>query len=261
MKNAVFLAITILILLSQSLFAQKLSNPVVPIYDGCVERFMGYYYAMGTGTMGQIYSSKDLINWSDPVLAAKTHEATWLNDPQWNQRSVYTRVGAGDILYRNGVFHIYFNGIGHSYADNPLGMYKEQAIDEPFDDYGIDVQVFQDEDGELYYVKKVNPDDPHPITGANYPKSGAEVWAFEMNSPFVRKGIDGSVQMTHQIGHPTNVDFINFEGPELFKYRDNYYMMYSPNRMSARTGMYEVGVAQSDKPNNFDNSKNIRTRS
>lgn len=255
MKNAVFLAITILILLSQSLFAQKLSNPVVPIYDGCVERFMGYYYAMGTGTMGQIYSSKDLINWSDPVLAAKTDEATWLNDPQWNQRSVYTRVGAGDILYRNGVFHIYFNGIGHSYADNPLGMYKEQAIDEPFDDYGIDVQVFQDEDGELYYVKKVNPDDPHPITGANYPKSGAEVWAFEMNSPFVRKGIDGSVQMTHQIGHPTNVDFINFEGPELFKYRDNYYMMYSPNRMSARTGMYEVGVAQSDKPNNFDNSK------
>ena len=152
MKNADFLAITILILISQSLFAQKLSNPVVPIYDGCVERFMGYYYAMGTGTMGQIYSSKDLINWSDPVLAAKTDEATWLNDPQWNQRSVYTRVGAGDILYRNGVFHIYFNGIGHSYADNPLGMYKEQAIDEPFDDYGIYVQVFQDEDGELYYV-------------------------------------------------------------------------------------------------------------
>ncbi len=255
MKNTSLFLAYISIFMSQLTSAQKLNNPIVPIYDGCVERFMGYYYAMGTGTMGQIYSSKDLINWSDPVLAAKTDEATWLNDPQWNQRGVYTRVGAGDILYRNGVFHIYFNGIGHSYSDNPLGMYKEQAINEPFDDYGIDVQVFQDEDGELYYIKKVNPDDPHPITGANYPKSGAEIWTFEMNSPFVRKGISGSVQMTHQVGHPTNVDFINFEGPELFKYRDNYYMMFSPNRMSARTGMYEVGVAQSDKPNNFNNAK------
>jgi hypothetical protein len=76
-----------------------------------------------------------------------------------------------------------------------------------------------------------------------------------MGSPFVRKGIPGSEQMTHQVGHPTSVDWENFEGPELFKYRDNYYLMFSPNRMSARTGMYEIGVAQSDGPMNFSNQK------
>lgn len=233
----------------------KIANPVVSIYDGCVERFMGYYYAMGTGTVGKIYRSKNMVSWEEPVLAAPTHEAQWLNDPKWTQAYTYKRVGAGDILYRNGVFHIYFNGIGHSYSDKPLGVYKEHSITEPFDDYGIDVQVFQDEDGKLYYLKKINPEDPHPITGSHYPKSGPEIWTFEMNSPFVRKGINGSVQMTHQRGHPTNIDLFNFEGPELFKYRDNYYHLFSPNRMSARTGMYQIGVAQSDGPINFTNQK------
>ncbi len=249
----------ILILYSTGLFSQdannKVSNPVVMIYDGCIERFMGYYYAMGTGTVGKIYQSKNLVTWSGPTLAAETNEATWLDDPKWTQAYTYKRVGAGDILYRNGVFHIYFNGIGHSYSNKPLGMFKEHSINEPFDDYGIDAQVFQDEDGELYYLKKVNPDDPHPVTGGNYGKNGAKIWTFRMNSPFIRKGIPGSEQMTHQIGHPTNVDWVNFEGPELFKYRDNYYLMYSPNRMSARTGMYETGVAQSDKADDFTNQK------
>lgn len=249
-----FLALLPVITFSQET-KSKLNNPVVTIYDGCVERFMGYYYAMGTGTVGKIYKSKNLITWTGPALAAETNEATWLNDSKWTQAYVYKRVGAGDILYRNGVFHIYFNGIGHSYSDKPLGMYKEQCITEPFDDYGIDAQVFQDEDGELYYLKKVNPGDPNPITGTAYGKGGAKTWAFRMDSPFIRKGISGSEQMTHQVGHPTNVDWENFEGPELFKYRDNYYHMFSPNRMSARTGMYFIGAAQSDGPMNFDNSK------
>ena len=240
---------------SQSIYREKLNNPVVVIYDGCVERFMGYYYAMGTGTAGKIYNSKNLITWNGPTLAAETNEATWLNDSQWTQAYTYNRVGAGDILYRNGVFHIYFNGIGHSYSDKPLGMYKEHSIFEPFDDYGIDAQVFQDDDGEIYYLKKVNPGDPHPINGGNYGKNGAKIWTFHLSSPFVRKNIPGSEQMTHQPGHPTNVDWENFEGPELFKYRDNYYLMYSPNRMSARTGMYLVGAAQSDEPMNFSNAK------
>jgi hypothetical protein len=232
----------------------KLNNPVVTIYDGCVERFMGNYYALGTGTAGKMFTSKNLISWTDPVLAATTDEAAWLNDPKWTQAYTYKRVGAGDILYRNGVFHIYFNGIGHSYSGLPTGMYKEQCINEPFDERGIDVQVFQDEDGEIYYIKKVNPGDPHPVTGGDYP-DGAKIWTFRMNSPFVRQGINGKEQMRHQKGHPSNIDWENFEGPELFRYRDTYTMMYSPNRMSARTGMYLIGAAQSDSAMNFNNSK------
>ena len=231
------------------------TNPIVEIYDGCVERFMGYYYALGTGTVGKIYNSKNLTTWSGPVLAVPTKEATWLSDPKWTQAYTYNRVGAGDILFRNGVFHVFYNGIGHSYADKPLGLYKEASINEPFDDYGIDPQVFQDDDGEIYYLKKRNKEDPHPITGATSNISGPELWTFKMNSPFVRKGISGSVQMTHQPGHPTSLNLSNFEGPELAKHRGRYYLFFSPNRMGVQSGMYQIGVAESDEPMNFNNSK------
>jgi uncharacterized protein YjdB len=232
------------------------TNPIVEIYDGCVERYMGYYYALGTGTVGKIYNSKNLTAWSGPVLAVPTNEATWLNDPKWTQSYTYNRVGAGDIIFRNGVFHVYYNGIGHSYADKPLGLYKEASINEPFDDYGIDAQVFQDEDGEIYWVKKRNPSDPHPLTGAKSNLSGPETWAFKMNSVFSRKDITvGSVQMTHQRGHSSNLNHVNFEGPELFKHRGRYYQVFASNRMGPRSGMYQVGAAESDQPMNFNNTK------
>lgn len=236
--------------------AKRLTNPILSMRDGAVERFMGGYYAIGEATNGKIYYSKDLIKWSAPVLAVTTNLATWLDDPQWAQASVYKNILAGDLIYRNGVFHTYWNGIGHAYASTPLGPYVESSINEPFDDYGIDTEVFQDEDGEIYWVKKRNPADPHPMTGAPSNIDGPEVWVFKMNSPFARKDITtASVQLTHQRGHPTSVNHVNFEGPELFKYRGRYYIFYASNRMGPRSGMYEIGVAESDLPMNFNNTK------
>ena len=250
----------IILFIGNNLHAQtaqnRLYNPVLSMRDGAVERFMGYYYAFGEATEGKIYYSKNLINWLGPVQAVTTNEATWLNDPQWTQASEYTGMMAGDILYRNGVFHTYWNGIGHAYSPTPLGPYKEASISAPFDDYGIDVQVFQDEDGEIYWVKKRNTSDPNPMTGAASNISGPEVWVFKMNSVFNRWDITtGSVQMTHQPGHPTSVNHVNFEGPEMFKYRGKYYIFYASNRMGPRSGMYEVGVGKSDDPMNFTNAK------
>jgi len=234
----------------------RLCNPVLNMRDGAVERFNGMYYAIGEATKGNIYYSKDLVHWSGPVFAVAANEALWLKDPKWTQAYTYKEVGAGEIVYRNGVFHTYWNGIGHAYAATPLGPYKEGSINEPFDDYGIDVQVFQDDDGEIYWVKKRNASDPHPMTGALSNLDGPEVWTFKMNSPFSRKDITvGKVQLTHQPGHPTSVNMHNFEGPELFKYRGEYYLLFVSNRMGPRSGMYEIGAAKSDGPMNFDNSK------
>ena len=235
---------------------QGFVNPVHNMRDGCVERHRGYFYIMGEETKGTISRSKDMVSWSNPVKAVTTDGATWLNDPQWTQAYTYKQVQAGDLIYRNGVWHSYFNGIGHCYCDEPQGNYKEQTLTEPFDDYGIDVQVFQDEDGEIYWVKKRNPTDPHPMTRAASNIDGPEVWAFRMNSPFSRWDItEGRVQMTHQRGHPTSLNHINFEGPELARYHDKYYIFYAVNRMGPRSGMYQVGCAISDQPMNFNNSK------
>lgn len=255
-----FIVLVLLVFSAPDVFAQstqnRLINPILPMRDGAVERFMGTFYAIGEATTGNIYSSKNLTTWSGPVMAVTTNEATWLNDPKWTEGSRYKEIQAGDLVYRNGVFHTYWNGIGHAYSATPLGPYKEGSITEPFDDYGIDVQVFQDEDGQLYWVKKRNPADPHPLTGAASNIDGPEIWTFRMSSPFSRKDItSGSVQLTHQRGHPTSVNHINFEGPELFKHRGRYYHFFASNRMGPRSGMYEIGAAESDQPMNFNNSK------
>lgn len=232
------------------------TNPLLPMRDGAIERFMGKYYATGEAVKGNVYYTEDLIHWSEPVKAVSADEATWLKDPRWSQSYTYKEFQAADLIYRNGVFHTYWNGIGHAYSPTPLGPYKESSINAPFDDYGIDVQVFQDEDGEIYWVKKRNGGDPHPLTGAASDIDGPEVWTFRMVSPFSRWDItDGSVQLTNQRGHPTSVNHHNFEGPELAKYRGRYYLFFASNRMGPRSGMYQIGVAESDRPMNFDNSK------
>lgn len=258
MKRLTLLAATFVVTgsasVAQTVTSSRLVNPVVSLNDACIERFAGYYYAIGNPTQGKIYSSKDMVTWDTPVQCVTTSGAKWLNNPIYTQAYTYQRVGAGDLLYRNGVWHTYFNGIGHSYCATPRGSYTEQCIDAPFDDYGIDAQVFQDEDGTAYYVKKRNPTDPHPMTGAASNLTGPEVWAFKMNSPFSRWDItEGKVQLTHQPGHPTSLNHVNFEGPELAQYRGRYYMFYAVNRMGPRSGMYEVGVAESDDPMGFHN--------
>lgn len=264
MQKFLFSAIIISLfsLSSETAFSQPLAktgytNPVIySLRDGCVEKFMGNYYAMGGGTKGKIRASKDMVNWTEGVQSVTTTAATWLNDPQWTEAYVYTEVAAGDILYRNGVFHTYWNGIGHAYSATPLGPYKESSVSAPFDNYGIDMQVFQDQDGEIYWVKKRNKQDPHPMTGATSTLSGPEIWTFKMISPFSRWDITtAGVQLTHQPGHPTSVSHHNFEGPEMFKNRGRYFIFYTPNRMGVRSGMYEVCAAESDQPMNFNNAK------
>ncbi len=240
---------------AQTVTSSKLVNPVVSFNDGCVERFAGYYYAYGNPSKGKIYSSKDMVTWDTPVQGVVTSGAKWLDNPKFTEAYTYKTTGAGDLLYRNGVWHTYFNGIGHSYCAAPRGIYTEQCIDEPFDNYGIDAQVFQDEDGTAYYVKKRNQADPHPMTQAPTNISGPEVWVFKMNSLFSRWDItDAKVQLTHQPGHPTSLNHMNFEGPELAQYRGRYYMFYAVNRMGPRSGMYEVGAAECDSPMGFNNA-------
>lgn len=240
---------------AQTVTSSRLVNPVTTISDACIERFAGYFYATGNPLNGKITMSKDMVKWDTPVLCIPTTAAKWLNNSEYTQGYTYKRVGAGDLLYRNGVWHAYFNGIGHSYCATPMGTYTEQCINAPFDDYGIDAQVFQDEDGSTYYVKKRNPSDPHPLTGAPSNLTGAEVWVFKMNSLFSRWDItEGKVQLTHQPGHPTSLNHLNFEGPELAAYHGKYYLFYASNRMGPRSGMYEVGVAENDTPLGFTNA-------
>jgi len=231
--------------------AQVALNPVAPVYDGTIEKYRGEFYLMGTGTDGKMLHSRDMVSWqmlAKPVIT--TEGARWLGNPPVEfYKDDYAKFGAGDLFFRNGVFHIYFNGIGHAFCATPDGKYTTTCVDAPFDAYGIDPQGFQDEDGKFYFIKKANPIDPDPLTGVQRKGPVPEVWAWE-TTPWER-GTKGTFLLRGTRGSWDGIDKSNFEGPEMFRYRDNYYLLYSPNCMSVNTGLYHIGVARAGSPLSF----------
>lgn len=238
LKITIFLAFALLGILQ----VKPVDNPVVTIYDGCIMRFGGNFYAMGTGTSGNIYWSADLVHWSGPKLVAYSNEAQWLSNTSYQGYDEYPRIGAGDLLYYNGLFHIYFNGIGHSVSLWPTEKFKETSITEPFNVWDIDPQLFIDDDGSPIFIKKVQS--VNPITGANLGSDPKQTWMFPLKTPFsfganpVTGDKQGVFLNSGEKGRNDLIDKNNFEGPELYKYRNCYYLLNAANCMSARTGLY-----------------------
>ncbi|GIP37069.1 hypothetical protein J31TS4_03490 [Paenibacillus sp. J31TS4] len=226
------------------------------LYDGTIEKYNGYYYAMGTGTLGNVYRSKDMIHWESPYRLIS-------NDPSKAPPVVnpadYNELGASDLLFHNGVMFYTFNGTTLLYGDpskmNTEPDFRNSLWEKKFDD-GIDPQLFVAHNGDLVFQRKVNPDEPDPNTGAAKPgRAGAWVW--NVQSFFNEKGNPGRSKaietLTTQKGHWANINFFNFEGAELYYHNGQYYMLYVGNQMFPETGLYETGVAQADSYDEFTN--------
>ncbi|CAN7235186.1 Ig-like domain-containing protein [Paenibacillus sp. LjRoot153] len=226
------------------------------LYDGTIEKYNGYYYAMGTGTLGYVYRSKDMIHWESPYMLIS-------NDPSKAPPVVnpddYKELGASDLFYHNGVMFYIFNGTTLLYGDpstmNTAPDFRNSLWDKKFD-LGIDPQLFVAHNGDLVFQRKVNPDEADPNTGAAKPGL-AGAWIWNVNSFFDEKGNPGRSEaletVTTQMGHWANLNFFNFEGAELSYHNGKYYMMYVGNQMFPETGLYETGVAQADNYNEFTN--------
>lgn len=220
------------------------------------------FYAMGTGTDGKMYWSKDMILWDGPTLVAKSDKAQWLNDSTYGSGGeTYPRIGAGDLMYHNGIFHIYYNGIGHSVSQKPTQMFSETSITTPFTTFDIDPQLYIEEDGTPIFIKKVQG--VHPITGEKLGTAPKQTWQFPLQTPF-SFGADvnigdkqGRFLNSGLKGSNDHIDKNNFEGPELYKYRANYYLLNSTSCMSARTGYYNAYCTQSTSLNTMDNSSKV----
>lgn len=227
------------------------------LYDGTIEKYNGYYYAMGTGTLGKVYRSKDMIHWESPYTLIS-------NDPIHASKGAspadYNELGASDLFYHNGTMFYVFNGTTMLYGDpskmNTEPDFRNASPDKLFD-LGIDSQLFVAHNGDLVFLRKVNPDEPDPNTGAAKPgRAGAWVW--NVQSFFNEAGHPGrsqAIETVHtQKGDWANLNFVNFEGPELYYHNGQYYMLYVGNQMFPETGLYETGVAQADDYKEIDNA-------
>lgn len=226
------------------------------LYDGTIEKYNGYYYAMGTGTLGYVYRSKDMIHWESPYMLIS-------NDPKnaspGQSPDDYRELGASDLFFHNGVMFYTFNGTTLLHGDpskmNTEPNFRNSFPDKRFDS-GIDPQLFVAHNGDLVFLRKVNPDEPDPNTGAAKPgRAGAWLWNVksffnELGHPDRGTGIE---TVTTQMGHWANMNFVNFEGPELYYHNGQYYMLYVGNQMFPETGLYDTGVAQADHYAEFTN--------
>lgn len=228
----------------------------VKVYDGTIEKYNGYYYVMGTGSLGNVYRSKDMIHWESPYEFISSDPNTL---PPYAEND-YTEFGASDLFFHNGVMFYGFNSSNLMHGD-PSSMhtipdFRHSFWEEKYD-MGIDVQFFVAPNGELLYLRKVNPFEADPNTGEER-SFDASAWMWKVESFFNERGNPGrstGKELIHtQKGHWASFDKFNFEGPEMYYQNGQYYLLYMGNNMAPRTGLYETGVAQADHYNHFDNS-------
>ncbi|WP_182914454.1 Ig-like domain-containing protein [Paenibacillus sp. 1011MAR3C5] len=226
------------------------------LYDGTIEKYNGYYYAMGTGTLGFVYRSKDMIHWESPYRLISNDPSTM---PPTVNPADYNELGASDLFYHNGVMFYSYNGTSLIHGDpstmNTVPDFRNSFWDKKFDD-GIDPQLFVAHNGDLIFLRKVNPDELDPNTGHAKPgRAGA--WLWNVESFFNEKGNPDRSKaletVTTQMGHWANMNFVNFEGPELHYHNGQYYMLYVGNQMFPETGLYDTGVAQADSYDKITN--------
>jgi GH43 family beta-xylosidase len=229
------------VLACSSTVAQK--NPVVErVADAGVISFNGKYYLGGVSTRGGFYISSDLVNWKGPL-----HAFSMSNEWTHGRSAGDENIHASDIHYWNGRFHLYWSvnswgfkdmvvHIGHAESDNILGPYVEPEKKTWFDDR-IDAELFIDDDSSFYFYSVKFTD-------------GNTIWGQRMKDPATHLGEPGLI-CTALPNTWEQFDNKVIEGPWVFKYRNNYYMMYNANHTSNQYGNYALGVAQSDSPLGF----------
>lgn len=219
--------------------AETLHNPVARVADAGILKHRGNYYLSGVGLPGQFIHTTDLINWRGPWQVV-TRESNW-PDSQWNEDSGVVEMTAPCLAYYNGIFHFYFNGIGHAIAPKAMGPYHEPILDKPFTGE-IDPFLFQDHDGDFYFYSTKFP-----------PHEGNTNWGQTMADPNTLTSEPVKMIVTTPGTWETQTGRIA-EGPEVLRYRDHYYMLYAGNHTGIEYGTYATGCATAATAMGFSNA-------
>jgi hypothetical protein len=211
--------------------------------DCGVMKFNGEYYLIGNSLAGDMFVSRDLVHWGK-----RTHVFSMHNSWTPGDTATDRNINACDPSYFNGTFHLYWSvdrgsrgvvQIGHAISDQPLGPYHEPETNHWFASR-IDAHLFCDDDGlfTFYSVK----------FGA-----GNEIWGQPARDPWTLTGEPRLLLTTtpHSWEQLDATDRVN-EGPFVFKYRDQYYMVYNANH--GGKGHYALGCAVASSPLAFTNA-------
>lgn len=201
------------------------ADPDVLYYEGTY-----YLYCTNAGNSGvgiKVYTSTDLVNWTDKGFALNKGDGCWGTTGFW----------APDLIWRDGTFYMYYTANEHICAatsDSPLGPFKQEEIAPMHQNIKeIDAHIFQDDDGQYYmYFVRFN--------------NGNIIWGAKMNDDMM--SIDEST-LTEVI-NPSQAWELDMgriaEGPFMLKKDGTYYLTYSGSHFESP--QYGAGYATSTSP-------------
>ncbi|MDR6513487.1 glycoside hydrolase family 43 protein [Chryseobacterium camelliae] len=220
-------------------------DPAPMIYKGKMYLYTGDdqpgfdFYTM---TKWHVYSSDDMVNWTDHGSPISLESFSWARDRAW----------AAQCVERNGKFYWYIcaqtvdnnMAIGVAVSDSPTGPFKD-ALGKPLVTTGtwdnIDPTAFIDDDGQAYlywgnsklFYVKLNKD----MTSFNG-KITEIPQSVEAFGGMRRPGKSDEVLQKQE-----KFDDVYVEGPWLYKRNKQYYMMYAG--MTNRTECLSYSISAS----------------
>lgn len=230
--------ILILVLCFWSCSKKTSAQKELTIADPTIFLHKGTYYLYGTSPeSGQgflVYTSKDLMNWSNPVGATRgmalSKEHTFGTTGFW----------APQVFHYRDKFYMAYTAneqLAIAVSDNPLGPFR-QSEKKQLSGEGkqIDPFLFQDEDGTWYmYHVRLN--------------NGNRIYVVKMKPDLsdIEPGTAKEILAAEKPWENTwNANWPVAEGPTVIKRSGKYYLMYSTNDF--RNPDYAVGYAVSDHP-------------
>lgn len=204
-------------------------DPAPMIYKGKMYLYTGDdqpgfdFYTM---TKWHVYSSDDMVNWTDHGSQISLESFTWARDRAW----------AAQCIERNGKFYWYVcaqtvdnnMAIGVVVSDSPTGPFKD-ALGKPLVTTGtwdnIDPTAFIDDDGQAYLY--------WGNSKLFYVKLNKDMTSFNGKITEIPQSVEAFGGM-RQPGKSDEVlqkqekfDDVYVEGPWLYKRNKQYYMMYA----------------------------------
>lgn len=217
--------------------AHLMNSPLIPLFaDPNIARFGDTYYMYGTtdgypgwgSTTFSVYTSKDLVNWTDGGKILDLADVAWGHTNAW----------APTIAYKNGTYYFYYcdaQNIGVATSKSPTGPFVDSGA--PLVAKGshtgqmIDPDVFTDDDGTSYLYW-----------------GNGDAYVVPLNADLVSFDPTKVVKLTSQLSSFT-------EGSFMVKRNGTYYLSYSNG--DTGNASYNVRYAMGSSPMGPFTSKGV----
>lgn len=204
----------------------------------------GTYYLYHTGKGFRVYSSTDLVDWTEVGRSMPDEGYAWAVTSFWAPEVI--RQGETYLLHYTGEAEDGVKKIGLAASESPTGPFRdvrpEPLLETPPKSV-IDSHIFFDDDGRVYMYYS-NAMSTNRVGDQRY----SEIWVVELESDLSRvKGEPRLLTRPEQEWEYSSGpgDYWN-EGAVIHKRRGIYYLMYSANCYCRER--YSVGYATADHP-------------